>query len=119
MPAGNLTYRRGELRWVRLDPTVGAEAKKTRVCLILQNNTMNQYGLLTVVMPLRPGRKEAPYAVNIEPTQENGLDRERFLDVGQIRSVDGSRVLGLLGVLEDDYWDKIKEALDIVLGFRL
>lgn len=28
MPRGNLTYRRGEIRWVRLDPTLGAEIQK-------------------------------------------------------------------------------------------
>ena len=77
MPSGNLRYKRGEIRWVKLDPTVGAEAKKTRAYLIVQNDTMNQYGLLTIV--LRPGKKEAPYAVNVEASVSNGLDRERFL----------------------------------------
>ncbi|ACK68444.1 transcriptional modulator of MazE/toxin, MazF (plasmid) [Rippkaea orientalis PCC 8801] len=100
MPLSKLTYRRGEIRWVRLDPTEGAEAKKTRPCLIVQNDTMNQYGLLTIVMPLRPGSKQAPYAVNIQASSQNGLDKERFIDVGQIRAVDGQRILGLLGVLE-------------------
>ena len=119
MPSGNLRYKRGEIRWVKLDPTVGAEAQKTRACLIVQNDTMNQYGLLTIVIPLRPGKKEAPYAVNIEASVSNGLDRERFLDIGQIRSVDGQRILGKIGVLERDYWHSIQEALEIVLGFTL
>lgn len=117
MPNGNLTYRRGEIRWVRLDPTVGAEVQKTRSCLIVQNDIMNQYGLLTVVIPFRPGSKQAPYIVNVRATQNNGLDKDRFLDVAQIRAVDGQRVLGCLGVLEEDYWQQIRAALDIVLGF--
>jgi len=119
MPRGNLTYQRGEIRWVRLDPTVGAEAQKTRSCLIVQNDIMNQHGLLTIVMPLRPGTKKAPYVVNIAASPTNGLDRDRFLDVAQIRSVDGQRVLGLVGVLEDQYWKAIQAALTIVLGFSL
>ncbi|KYC38200.1 PemK family transcriptional regulator [Scytonema hofmannii PCC 7110] len=117
MPQGNLTYRRGEIRWVRLDPTVGAEAQKTRSCLIVQNDVMNQYGLLTVVIPLRPGSKQAPYVVNVIATPTNGLDRDRYLDVGQIRSIDNSRVLSLVGVLEEEYWEMIRTALDVVLGF--
>ncbi|MGH2415251.1 MAG: type II toxin-antitoxin system PemK/MazF family toxin [Microcystaceae cyanobacterium] len=117
MPKGNLSYRRGEIRWVRLDPTVGAEVQKTRSCLIVQNDIMNQYGLLTVVMPLRPGSKQAPYVVNVRASEMNGLDRDRFLDVGQIRAVDGQRVLGLVGVLEEQYWKPIQAALEIVLGF--
>ncbi len=117
MPNGNLTYRRSEIRWVRLDPTVGAEVQKTRSCLIVQNDIMNQYGLLTIVIPFRPGSKQAPYIVNVKATQNNGLDKDRFLDVAQIRAVDGQRVLGRLGVLEEHYWQQIRVALDIVLGF--
>ncbi len=74
MPKSKLIYRRGEIRWVKLDPTIGAEAQKTRACLILQNDTMNQYGLLSVVMPLRIGNKQAPYVVNVKASQTNGLD---------------------------------------------
>ncbi|MEH1949215.1 MAG: type II toxin-antitoxin system PemK/MazF family toxin [Nostoc sp.] len=117
MPASNLTYRRGEIRWVNLDPTVGAEAKKIRACLIVQNDIMNQYGLLTIVIPFRPGSKQAPYVVNIKATLNNELDQDRFIDVGQIRAVDHSRILGLVGVLESDYWELIHTALNVVLGF--
>ncbi|KAB8330270.1 type II toxin-antitoxin system PemK/MazF family toxin [Scytonema tolypothrichoides VB-61278] len=117
MPESNLTYRRGEIRWVNLDPTVGAKAQKIRACLVVQNDIMNQYGLLTIVMPFRPGSKQAPYVVNVKATPTNGLDRDRFIDVGQIRSVDHRRVLGLVGVLEEEYWEPIRIALNVVLGF--
>ena len=60
MPKGKLTYRRGDIRWVKLDPTVGAEAQKTRACLIIQMDTINQHGLLTIVIPFLSGRKKAP-----------------------------------------------------------
>lgn len=117
MPASNLTYQRGEIRWVKLDPVVGAEAQKTRPCLIVQNNIMNQYGSLTIVMPFRPGSKQAPYVVNVKATPTNGLDQDRFIDVGQIRAVDHRRVLDLVGVLEEEYWELIHIALNVVLGF--
>jgi mRNA interferase MazF len=119
MPNGTLTYQRGEIRWVKLDPTIGAEIQKTRTCLILQNDTMNQYGQLTIAIPFRPGTKQAPYVVNVLASPNNGLDRERFLDVAQIRSIDGQRVLGLVGILEDNYWQQIQDALSIVCGFDL
>jgi mRNA interferase MazF len=117
MPSGVLIYRRGEIRWVNLDPIVGSETRKTRPCLIVQNDLMNQYGLLTIVIPFRPGQKKAPYAVNVTASLTNGLDGDRFLDVGQIRSVDRSRILGLLGVLEAEYWDSLRSAINIVIGF--
>ncbi len=117
MPQGKLTYRRGEIRWVKLDPTIGAEAQKIRACLIIQSDVINKYGLLTIVMPLMPGQKQAPYIVNIIATKENGLDRDRYLDVAQIRSASCERILGRIGVLEKQCWDKIQIALDIVLDF--
>jgi mRNA interferase MazF len=118
MPNGTLSYRRGEIRWVKLDPTIGAEIQKIRSCLILQNDTMNQYGKLTIAIPFRPGVKQAPYVVNVVASGYNGLDKDRFLDVAQIRSIDGQRVLGLGGILEDIYWQQIQEALSIVCGFE-
>ena len=119
MPNGTLTYQRGEIWWVKLDPTIGAEIQKTRSCLILQNDTMNQYGQLTIAIPFRPGNKQAPYVVNVLASTSNGLDRDRCLDVAQIRSIDGQRVLGLVGILEDNYWQEIQTALSIVCGFGL
>jgi mRNA interferase MazF len=119
MPLSKLTYRRGEIRWVRLDPTIGAEAQRTRACLILQNDTMNQYGLLTIVMPFRPGNKQAPYVVNVKASKANGLDRDRYIDVGQIRSVSHERILGLVGILESEYWKSIQKSLNIVLDFQI
>ena len=38
MPKNKLTYRRGSIHWVKLDPTVGAEAQKIRACLIVQSD---------------------------------------------------------------------------------
>ncbi|WP_245927286.1 type II toxin-antitoxin system PemK/MazF family toxin [Aphanothece hegewaldii] len=63
------------------------------------------------------GNKQAPYVVNIYASKRNGLDQDRFLDVGQIRAVDGQRVLGKIGILEEFYWPQIRTALEIVTGF--
>lgn len=113
MPKSKLTYRRGSIHWVKLDPTVGAEAQKTRACLIVQSDVMNQHGLLTIVMPFLPGKKQAPYIVNVKATAENGLDCDRYIDVAQIRTVSCERILGKIGVLENEYWKQIRLALDI------
>jgi mRNA interferase MazF len=66
-------------------------------------------------MPFRPGSKQAAYVVNVKATLTNGLDQDRFIDVGQIRAVDHSRILGLVGMLEQEYWEIIHTALNVVL----
>lgn len=38
MPNGTLTYRRGDICWINLDPALGVETQKTRPCLIIQND---------------------------------------------------------------------------------
>ncbi len=42
---------RGEVWWVRLDPTEGSEIRKTRPCLILTADTLNRYRRTVVVVP--------------------------------------------------------------------
>ena len=44
--------QRGELWWVSLDPTQGAETKKTRPCLVLSRDTVNRLRRTVVIVPL-------------------------------------------------------------------
>jgi mRNA interferase MazF len=44
--------RLGELWWVSLDPTQGAETKKTRPCLVLSRDTLNRLRRTVVIVPL-------------------------------------------------------------------
>jgi mRNA interferase MazF len=117
MPNGNLTYKRGEIWWVNLQPIVGSETDKKRPCLILQNNIGNQSGSTTIVAPLLPGEKNYPFAVNVIPTIQNGLDGDRYINLSQMRAVDASRIQNKLGTLEDIYWEAIEKAVCIELGF--
>ena len=108
--------RRGEIWWVDLDPTRGKEAKKTRACLIIQNDIGNEESDLTTVVPFL-STKNYPFVVNVQPSEVNQLDKERGLHFNQIRSVDASRLKSKLGILESTYFVQIKKALDIQFGF--
>ena len=116
MPKGNLIYRRGEIWWVELDPARGVEAKKTRACLILQNDLGNKQSSLTTVAPFLAS-KNYPFVVNVHPTAENGLDKERGLHLSQIRSIDAARIKSKMGVINNDYFPEIEKAILIQLGF--
>jgi mRNA interferase MazF len=74
MPNGDLRYRRGEIWWVNLDPTVGSETAKKRPCVILQNDVGNARSDTTMVAPLLKGSKAYPFVVSVEATAENGLE---------------------------------------------
>ena len=109
-------YKRGEIWWVELDPVKGVEARKTRACLIVQNNFGNEESRITTVVPFL-AKKDYPFVVNVRPTPLNNLDKERGLHFNQVRSIDRSRVLSKLGKIEDYYWVEIEQAIDIQLGF--
>ena len=117
MPNGSLTYKRGEVWWVDLEPVIGHETDKKRPCLILQNDIGNRNGTTTIVAPLLPGTKTYPFVVNITPTAQNGLDRDRHINLSQMRTVDAQRIKNKQGVLEEVYWEEIEKAVWIELGF--
>lgn len=118
MPNGDLRYRRGEIWWVNLDPTVGSETAKKRPCVILQNDVGNARSDTTMVAPLLKGSKAYPFVVSVEATAENGLDETRGIHLEQMRVVDSRRIDRKLGILEDKYWSEIEKAVCIVLGFN-
>ena len=119
MPNRTLTYKRGDIWWVDLNPVLGSETGKERPCLILQNDIRNQNRATTIVAPFLSGRKAYPFVVNVTPTAKNGLNIERYINLSQIRTVDFQRIKNKQGVLEKCYWPAIEKALCIELGFSV
>jgi mRNA interferase MazF len=118
MPSGNLRYKRGEIWWVNLDPTVGSETAKKRPCVILQNDIGNVRSNTTMVAPLLKGSKAYPFVVIVEANVANGLDETRGIHLEQMRVVDARRIDNKLGTLDDKYWREIEQAVCLVLGFN-
>ena len=65
------------------------------------------------------GTKTYPFVVNVIPTPENGLDRDRHINLSQMRAVDAQRIKTINGVLENVYWEEIEKAVSIEPGFSL
>jgi hypothetical protein len=66
--------RRGEVWWVRLDPTLGSEIAKTRPYVILSGNVFNKLRRAAAVIPLSTSpQSSAPLLVPLrcEPTRGN------------------------------------------------
>ena len=106
--------RQLEIRWVNLDPTRGSETRKKRPCVILQSDLVNRGSRTIIVAPILPGHKDWPFAVNVTPTKQNGLDKNRHINLKQLRAVDVSRIKNRQGFLEKRYLDPVKSALNIV-----
>jgi mRNA interferase MazF len=51
---------RGDVWWVSLDPTQGAEIQKTRPCLVLTSNILNRFRQTVVGVPLSTSARAHP-----------------------------------------------------------
>ncbi|MGH7884247.1 MAG: type II toxin-antitoxin system PemK/MazF family toxin [Thermodesulfobacteriota bacterium] len=111
-------YKQLEIRWIDLNPTRGAETQKKRPCVILQSDLVNLGSKTFIVAPVLPGHKDWPFAVNIEPTSKNGLNKDRHINLKQLRAVDKSRIDNKQGVLEKEYIEPINEALKIIFNIE-
>ena len=109
--------KRGEIWLVNFDPTLGAEIKKTRPAVILQNDISNQWSPVTIVAALttRVQTKKYPTNVLLYPP-EGGLTDPSSIMLNQLRTVDKQRLIKKLGVLTDDSMRHVNQALLISLG---
>ena len=112
------TCARGSVLEVNLDPSIGSEAKKTRPCVVIQNDIGNRYSPITIVAAIT-GAENVPtkYPVDVPvPRGEGGLSKASVVQCNQIRSVDEARFVRTLGRLSPATMEKIDQALRISLA---
>ena len=116
---GSLRFpRRGEVHLVDFDPTVGAEMKKTRPAVVIQNDVANRASPLTIVAAVSsrfdPARLYPTEALVHAP--EAGLATDSVVLLNQIRSVDKRRLLRKLGTLRSTTMAAVDRALALSVG---
>jgi mRNA interferase MazF len=111
---------RGEIWFINLDPTVGAEIKKTRPVVIVNDDAIGILPL-RVIVPITEWKDRyavAPWMVRLEPDAENNLDKPSVADAFQVRSVAQERFVRRLGKLSDSAMQEITRALAVVLSIE-
>jgi mRNA interferase MazF len=111
---------RGEVIRINLDPAVGSEPKKTRPCLVIQNDIGNKYSPVTIVAVIT-GAENVPrrYPVDVPIRKgEAGLEKDSVIQCNLIRSVDESRIGPTLGHVTSTTMQKVEQALRISLGLE-
>ena len=83
----DMVVLRGEVYWVNLNPTQGAEVNKVRPCLIVSPNQANQHLKTVLVAPITSSVHEYPTRVPCFIQNKSG---EIMLD--QMRSVSKERL---------------------------
>jgi len=112
--------KRGEIVLVNLDPAEGAEKKKTRPCLVIQNDTGNKFSPLTIIAVITSQKeidKQYPTDVWIDKG-EGGLNYPGIIQCDQIRTIDKKRIIKKSGYLNISMMKKVDKALKISLDLN-
>jgi mRNA interferase MazF len=109
--------RRGDVYLVAFDPTIGAEIKKTRPAVVIQNDVGNRTSHTTIVAAVTSHVHTPlyPFEVLIAPP-DGGLAKPSAALLNQLRTVDRARLVRRLGALRPDTMQRIDRALVISLA---
>lgn len=95
-----------EIVIVNLDPTVGSEIKKTRPCIIVSPNEMNQVFHTVIIAPITSNKKKYPTRVSVSKSNVKGM-----IVLDQLRTIDKKRITKNLGQVSVKTTVALKEVL--------
>lgn len=95
-----------QVAWVNLDPTIGSEMKKTRPCVIISPDEMNNFLQTIVIAPMTSSSKRYPTRVEVKHAKTKG-----WIVLDQIRTVDRQRIVKITDTLVDKEIAKVKAVL--------
>lgn len=109
--------KQGEIWDINLSPTVGAEIKKNRPAVIINDDSIGVLPL-RVIVPITEWKNTfhgAIWMVKVEPNSENNLRKTSALDTFQIRTVSIKRFIKRIGSVSTPSLKEIKKAIKAVI----
>jgi mRNA interferase MazF len=91
--------KQSDIWLINLDPTIGAEIKKTRPAIIVNDDSLGKLPL-KIIVPITDWKDRyeiAPWMIKIEPNKINGLAKDSSADCFQIRSISEDRFIKKTG----------------------
>ncbi|HDH31624.1 MAG TPA: type II toxin-antitoxin system PemK/MazF family toxin [Candidatus Wolfebacteria bacterium] len=108
----------GEIWLINLDPTIGAEIKKTRPAIIVNDDTLGKLPL-RIIVPLTDWKEQfavAPWMIRVIPNNINNLKKLSAADCYQVRSISEQRFVKQIGKVEKIILESIQDGLARVLS---
>ena len=112
--------KQNEIWLINLDPTIGAEIKKIRPAIIINDNALGKLPL-KIIVPLTDWKDNfsiAPWMIQIKPSNQNGLTKISSVDCFQIRSVSQQRFVRKIGIIDNETQERIKSAISKILSLQ-
>ena len=107
--SGNLeaVMKRYDIYWADLNPTQGSEINKTRPCVIISPDELNDYLNTVVIAPLTSQvRAYYPFRVTVSVKGKAGQ-----IAIDQVRVIDKKRLKGRLDTLTADDAQRLRKLL--------
>lgn len=98
--------RRDEVWLIALDPARGAEIKKTRPCLVISPDDMNETLQTVLVAPMTTTQRRYPTRVNIAFRNKTGQ-----VALDQLRAVAHERLIRRLGTVSTRAVQEVADVL--------
>lgn len=108
--------RQGEIWLINLDPTLGAEIRKTRPCVIMSTDAIGKLPL-KVICPITAWstHKQSPsWMVFLRKGEHSGIAKDSVIDCFQPRAVSHERFVKKLGQVSATTLEAAKQALMLV-----
>jgi mRNA interferase MazF len=109
---------RGMVVEVALDPVVGHEQGRSRLCVVVQNDVGNRYSSTTIIVPLTDAahiKAQSPIYVLVK-RGDGGTSKDSYVLCDQIRTVDQRRFRTVYGTLAPETMASVDAALLLSLG---
>jgi mRNA interferase MazF len=95
---------------INLDPTAGHEIKKTRPCLVISPDEMNDNLLTVTIAPMTTKSHDYPTRVRVDFQNKTG-----WIVLDQIRTVDKKRLTKRLGAIDRKTVQRVKSVIKEML----
>lgn len=95
---------------VNLEPSFGSEMKKTRPCVIISPNEMNNHLQTIIIAPMTSSSRPYPTRIEVKHNKKPG-----WIVLDQIRTIDRKRIVKKLDVLTEKEILKTKQVLKEIL----
>jgi mRNA interferase MazF len=107
-----------EIWLINLEPTVGAEIKKTRPCVILNDDSIGILPLKVVapITDFKEQYEDVPWMVKLMPDDINKIKKVSVIDIFQVRCVSKERLIKRIGIINDKNLKDVIAALRVVFG---
>ncbi|HNW81749.1 MAG TPA: type II toxin-antitoxin system PemK/MazF family toxin [bacterium] len=110
-----MILKKGAIVLLSLDPVKGSEIAKTRPAVVVSNDVCNEYSPVITIVPCS-SKLDKVYVTEV--LIKESLDKPSKACADQIRTVDKSRVVRILGEVSTTIMKQIENAIMIHLDIR-